>query len=57
MDDTVFTIAFAKGYALGVLIKLKTEIKSREGDDLTAFHFYEIIDKYMKGLKEGKDEI
>lgn len=37
MDDTTFTIAFAKGYALGVLIKLKKELKDREGDDFTVF--------------------
>ena len=38
------------------LEKIKAEFKDREGNDFTAFHFYEVIDNHISELKGENNE-
>ena len=38
------------------LEKIKAEFKDREGNDFTAFHFYEVLDNHIKELKGENNE-
>lgn len=56
MDDTIFTIAFAKGYAAGELIKLRAEMnRALYVDRATKEELIHIIDNRIEELKEGKE--
>lgn len=45
-----------KEFVIAELEKIKAEFKDREGNDFTAFHFYEVIDNHIKELKGENNE-